>query len=309
MRGGNGGGGARDVLERRALGGAGGGHAARRDSDRGRRLRRAARDDRVQPPARLVQAHPLRRVLAQQPEQHRRERARAGQRRRLGVQYGAQRGQRVRPLEGGVALHGQVQGHAQRPQVRLRHGLAARGPLRRHERGRADEDAGPGDGRLVLGGGDTEVGQHRPAVLGEQHVVRLDVAVQDAGRVRGAQRLQQLQADLRHPGRGQRPLLAHQLAQRPRPDELHDDPRVAAFLQHVVDGRHAGVRDPARGPRLAEGAHAEHVALRTVEVGRRVDLLDGHVTAENLVVGVPDRTHAALADGPEQPVASTDHYR
>ena len=49
--------------------------------------------------------------------------------------------------------------------------------------------------------GDAEIGQPRPSVGVEQHVLRLDVSVQDAGRVDVAQRREQLAGELAGIGR------------------------------------------------------------------------------------------------------------
>jgi hypothetical protein len=50
----------------------------------------------------------------------------------------------------------------------------------------------------VFDRGQAEVGEHHPAVGGEQHVLRLHVAVQHAGRVRGRQGGEHSQADPGH---------------------------------------------------------------------------------------------------------------
>src|SRR6266702_510588 len=47
------------------------------------------------------------------------------------------------------------------------------------------------------------------------------------------------------------PPSGHQLGQGGSRDQLHDDERVALFLEHVVDGDRARMIEPCRGPRLA----------------------------------------------------------
>src|SRR4051812_12225909 len=88
------------------------------------------------------------------------------------------------------ALDRRVQQPAERPQVGRGPRLVPTGPLRRDVGGGADEHAGGGDGRVALDLGDTEVGEHDPAVLGNQHVGRLHVPVQNALAVRGPEHVE-----------------------------------------------------------------------------------------------------------------------
>jgi len=76
--------------------------------------------------------------------------------------------------------------------------------------------AGLGQRRAdLVEGGQAEVGQHHPAVVGEQHVARLHVAVQHAGIVRGAQRGQHRQPIWGDPDRWHRALVLDDLSERP----------------------------------------------------------------------------------------------
>jgi len=106
--------------------------------------------------------------------------------------------QRVAPLERRSSLDRRVERRAQRPEVRRRPAGLAAGSLRGQVRRRADEHAGGGERHVAVSGRDAEVGEHDPAVLGEHDVARLDVAVQDAGRVRGGERAQDRETDLGH---------------------------------------------------------------------------------------------------------------
>ena len=100
---------------------------------------------------------------------------------------------------------------------RCRRHRGARPTLRRlsdrhgHARGRCrtgtQEHASGGDRRAVGGPGDPEVGEHHPVSRADQDVRRLHVPVDDACRVRGAQRGEDLQADLGRLGRGERSLV------------------------------------------------------------------------------------------------------
>jgi hypothetical protein len=85
---------------------------------------------------------------------------------------------------------------------------------------------------------DCEVNQRAPAVGIYQHVVRLDVAVGDALRVRGGQRQQRV---LQHHERGlraERPPSRDHLAQGDPVNPLHDDGGASAGLLHVVEDPH-----------------------------------------------------------------------
>ena len=65
---------------------------------------------------------------------------------------------------------------------------------------RPDDLSRAGDGGVALDLGDAEVGEQDPAVLTQQDVAGLDVAVQDPGGVRGAQRSPRPVASARQPG-------------------------------------------------------------------------------------------------------------
>jgi hypothetical protein len=138
----------------------------------------------------------------------------------------------------------------------------------------------------------------------EAHARRLLVEGHPGGVCR-AEGVEHLAADVRDPAGRQRALLPQHRAERPRPDELHDDPGPAVLLDHVVDDDHARVGDPPGRPRLPYGPLVERLALLLAR--RAVEhLLDGHRTAEHLVMGPPDDPHAAAADGFEQVVPARD---
>ena len=69
-------------------------------------------------------------------------------------------------------------------------------PLGRGEAGRADHHADLGIAGIPGERRDAEVGEHGLAVVGDQDVARLDVAVQHAGRVGAGQRADQAGAEL-----------------------------------------------------------------------------------------------------------------
>jgi hypothetical protein len=119
-------------------------------------------------------------------------------------------------------------------------------PLRllgRQVGGGAEHGGGAGDGLVVDRAGDPEVGDLHGAVVGEQDVAGLDVAVDQAPVVGVGQG----RADVgrRPPARGPRS------ARRPRSpaaasalDQLHDDVGLALVGAGVVDGDEVGVVEP-----------------------------------------------------------------
>jgi hypothetical protein len=178
------------------------------------------------------------------------------------------------------------------------------GPLGGHELRRAEHQVGAGDHAVALDGGDAEVGQHHPVVVGQQHVRRLDVAVPYPGPVRRHQGGQDLQADLGGAARFQRALGGHHLLQRAGRHVLHDDPGAAVGLEDVVHLDHMGVAQPGRGAGLAQRAPLHRVPLAGHQLRWQDDLLDRDVAVERLVAGEPDFAHAAPAERVAQPVAA-----
>jgi hypothetical protein len=132
--------------------------------------------------------------------------------------------------------------HAGRVDIGGRRGHAA-GPLfRREVAGR------PGDTRMVHRRGHADTGQLHPAVLGDDHVVGADIAVQDAPAVQLAQRLQhplgQVEGDLGVE-------LAPPVEQQPQGNAvdqlLHDRGRPARPLDELHHAGHVGMLDPVQG--------------------------------------------------------------
>ena len=137
--------------------------------------------------------------------------------------------------------------------------------------------------------GQTEVGHlgHR-AIRGKQHVLRLDVAVDQAGSVGRAERAQQLG----HQAQG---LLDRQRSRRNEVaqcgplDVLHDevgDPVEAALVE---DGHHARVGQACRGPRLTAEARDEVGGVGQVGVHE----LERHGPVQATVMGAVDGGHPA----------------
>ncbi len=247
------------------------------------------------------------RVLLQQPVEHAGQGAGPDRGRRRLLDDGAHRLERVAPVERRAALDGRVERHAEREQVARRAELGPDRPLGRDEVRRAEHHAGRGQLGVGRHAGDPEVGQHAAAVTADQHVGRLDVAVQHAGRVGDLERAEQRDADLGHRSRCERAVLDDHLGQAAGLQELHDDPRPAGLGDHVVDLDHGRVRQRGGGAGLAQRPLVHRVAVGRRHAGRQDHFFDGDVAAQDRVGRPPDRAHAAVADRGAQRIAPADH--
>ena len=172
----------------------------------------------------------------------------------------------------------------------LRRGLAAR-LLRRHVARRAEDHVRTGvrlvsvarAGRCGQQAGEPEVEQLHVAVGAHHDVLRLDVAMHDAGGVRGGERLGELRADAAPPSRSAG--AADQRVERLALDELRREEPAVVELADLVDGddvrvveRRSGARfllEPANGVGLpGESVRSSFSAtLRpSLRVVREVDL-------------------------------------
>ena len=102
------------------------------------------------------------------------------------------------------------------------------------------------------GAGDPEVGDQRPALGVDQHVLRLEVAVDDPVLVGEPRRLEDL-ADQRRPPARRQPAL-DQLLERRALDVLHRDVVGAVDLAAVEDADDVRVLEPGRRRGLAAEA-------------------------------------------------------
>ncbi len=170
-------------------------------------------------------------------------------------------------------------------------------------------------GREVLGGADdrarlghlagagardAEVRHLDAALVVDEHVVRLDVSVDDAVPVRVAERGEHLADVGDGDGHGTGAARDDQLLEGAPLDVLHDDEVRALGLAPVVDGDDVRVGEPRRMGRLAAEALDE---LHVVRVPL-VEHLDRDLAAELLVLGEPDVGHAPRAELPLEPVAA-----
>ena len=157
--------------------------------------------------------------------------------------------------------------------------------------------------------GDAEVGHLQPRLVGldllvgrDEHVVRLDVAVDDPVAVGEAERLEQLlRVGDRRVDRKSAPRHDQLLEAAPL-DHLHRDVVGALGLAAVVDGDDVWMGKPGGRLRLAAEPFDEEVVLRVA----LVQDLDGDAATELLVLGEVDVGHAAGAELPQDPVAAVE---
>ena len=150
--------------------------------------------------------------------------------------------------------------------------------------------------------GDAKVGDLDAAVAQDHDVLRLDVAVDDAARMRVRERLHDLRDEMQRFAPVELAALFHILLERDTVDELHDDIlRFAAA--HVVDRNDIRVREHRDGLRLVAEAAAEVRVLGKVAF----EHLDRHKAIEPVALGLVDDRHAAAADDIEQLITIVEH--
>ena len=162
--------------------------------------------------------------------------------------------------------------------------------------GRADAHPRPGERRRVGRAGDTEVDDAR-AVLGEQHVGGLEVAVHDPGAVHGLERLG-------HPGQqapdgvlGHRAVRRHRLRERRAGDVRGGHPGPRPLHLRVDDGRGVQALHPLRRGDLLLETAAELGVVGEL----RPDDLDRQLAAA-LRAGQVDAPHAPRAQPGHHPI-------
>jgi hypothetical protein len=156
----------------------------------------------------------------------------------------------------------------------------------------------PPSGSLVVGAGEAEVGDADAAVVADEDVVGLDVAVDEAGPVGRGEALASLQDAVEERLPGPR-LGAPPLAQVGADDQLHRHEQALVVVADVVDLDDVGVRQA--GERLGLALHA---LLDVGAVGGLAQQLEGDAAVELIVVGDVDLAHAALGELADQRVAA-----
>ena len=156
-----------------------------------------------------------------------------------------------------------------------------------------------GPRRLGEGTGQAEVGDAQPAVVAEEEVARLDVAVHEAAAVGVVEGPRGLEADHQRLRRGEPDAAVEQRPQAAAAEVLGDDVRSAVVVAPVVHGDDVRVVEGGRRLRLGPEAAEEGVVLGQ----GRVQHLHGDAPAEADVVGQVDLGGRAGADGGDQPVS------
>ncbi len=134
-----------------------------------------------------------------------------------------------------------------------------------------------------------------PALRVDHHVRRLDVAVDDARRVRELERLAQLAHDAHALLQVEALVRIEEVLELLALDELHDEVGNFVLLAEVVDLDDVRMVEARHGLRFAHEAHGEVLAGVLVEVALE-DGLDRHRAAEARVHAFVDDTHRALAE-------------
>ncbi len=173
--------------------------------------------------------------------------------------------------------------------------------FRREVLGGADDGAGLGH-LADPGPGDAEVRHLQAPVRVGHHVVRLDVAVDDALAMREAERAEHLAGELDRVADRERPAGDDELLQAPPVEVLHRDVVGALGLAPVVDRDDVRVREAGGVLRLAAEALDERLVVRVAVVQD----LDRNPAPELLVLGQVDVCHPARAELPDDPVAPVE---
>ena len=218
---------------------------------------------------------------------------------RLGLQYPRDRRDVVGTFEGMLAGDQLVEQDPERELVGARVDRVAAHDLGRHVARGAGQGAGSGQRLGVSDDGsgleprEPEVDHLDPAVRRVEHVLRLEVPVQHALRVRRGQRPRDIEGDGddlgdSHPARAD----LHGGAQGAAGDVLLYHVELAVELLEREDGRDARVGERPGRHRLAAQPRAQVVVVGE----RRRQRLDGHWPLEPRVLTEVDDAHAAAAE-------------
>ena len=133
----------------------------------------------------------------------------------------------------------------------------------------------------------------------EDHVGRLDIAMDDALRVGEVQARAHVFEDRQPVGERQRRPPANQLLQRLARHVLHGDERPAVVLADIEDRHDVGMAKAPGGARLAR----EPLARRLV-VDSLLEQLDGDRAIDRGIAGEVEGAHAAVGNQPDDAIPS-----
>ena len=229
-----------------------------------------------------------------------------------------------RPFEGAGAVEALVESHRERKDVRA----GVRDPsaelFRRHVRGgphdgprlrqlvgrrRVEQGTGRHHHRPVppidLRAGESEVGDSNAPVLGDEDVVRLEVAMNEPCVVGCRETRSRARIGGQDLADAPRPL-GEPPPERPPPDELHRDEQLVSERADVVDGDDVGMGEACHRPRLAEETLAK---LLSRGAERRIGLqdLERDESVEVRVIRFVHRAHRTRADAATDVVTLDAH--
>ncbi len=208
-------------------------------------------------------------------------------------------------LDGSLGLEGEATGEhleeddAEGVEVGRGPGVDRAAALGRHVLRRAEDLADVGEPRVLRAAGDAEVEELDPIAREDEHVLGLEVAVDDLEVVRAGEGARHLDADGERARDGQRPV-GDDVGQAAPFEELHHQERRAVLgLALVEDLDHVGVRQALRVLGLADEALAQDRVLGEA----LVEDLDGAGPLHQLVLCLVDGRHPAHAQLPLDQVA------
>ncbi len=212
---------------------------------------------------------------------------------------------RLRLPESGAAQHELVKREPEAVLIPRERIDSLRQPFRRHVAQRAVVALRHQRRRLagIENGGEPEIAHMQHSVVVQQHVPRLDIAVEHAVLVGETQSPRRLQSDASHRLLVRSPLknLAEPLRRKPAP--LHETHHVIAELPLPPRAVHLddiGVAQPRNEARLV----LERLQMARIRAPRRRQNLDRHLAVESLLQRAENRAHSAAADLLQQAVAA-----
>src|SRR5207302_10096769 len=151
---------------------------------------------------------------------------------------------------------------------------------------------------------DAEIEHLHEPVRADVDVRRLQIAVDDALGMGGAERRRELAADVDH-ALNRKTLASHAGRKTLALDVLHDDERGAVVLDDVVDRRDVRMRDARGRARLVEDAEPPFAAAGE----RSQHALERNLPAEPRIAAEKHLAHAAAPDGVDDYVRSDARAR